>query len=198
MPLGIFCSVTKQESHSNYYSRNLSSWSQYKFHHRLQQEKGHAKFRRRLQNLAQVQQQNWLSRDFIEEKHIWWVISVMRYNIDINTSIRLSSQKLKMYKVPLLFFPGYDFNNIFQTHHWLCTPCYEVTIRENTVFHVQKNLVKKKMLENMWIVTILTANPNDDALYLITETAKGKKILFRITLNLFCIISSSLVQELQK
>lgn len=57
---------------------------------------------------------------------------------------------------------------------------------------------KKKRVENISILSLLTANPKDDALYLITETAEGKKILFRIILNFLCIFFSfSIVQELQ-
>lgn len=53
-------------------------------------------------------------------------------------------------------------------------------------------LEKKKRVDNISVVSLLTANPKDDALYLITETAEGKKILFRITLNFLSIFSFSL------
>lgn len=91
--------------------------------------------------------------------------------------------------VSLPSFPMLDINNTFSnpllpSHNfpWIYHK------KKHSISCTEKAHGKEKIkVGNISVVSLLTANPKDDALYLITETAEGKKILFRITLNFLCI-----------
>lgn len=96
LSLGIFCSATNPESHGKDWRGKLWFQRKQQSYHQFQWEE----FRREPQNLAQVQQQNWLliERFCIRKPYLVNnIYQIWGISMSINSRIGVNGQKLKKY-----------------------------------------------------------------------------------------------------